>query len=224
MTTKRAVTAAVATATAAVLMSAQSAYACTIGDFTAKVTCDTSTGKAMSAIIVTDKDPSGTPADISVRIRLADGFDSETVGSGHIAHPTAAGVSTTILVPLMQGYQWNIHVTAGSIHDELLTNLPVSPEGPCVVASSHPSSTPSHPTHSATPSAAATPTSPAAAPGTSTSPAPSAASSSPAAGTGLAETGGGSNTALIGGAAALVITAGAGVLFATRRRTGSTRH
>lgn len=228
MAFKRAVTA--ATATAAVLLASGSAYACSIGDFTAKATCDTSTGKARAAITITDKDPSGTPADITVRIRMAVGTDGETVGTGHIEHPTAAGVSTTILVPWMQGYQWNVYVTAGSLKEERLTNLPVSPDSPCVASSasshpsSHPSGTQSHPApgHSASPSAAATPASSAAAPGTSTSPLPSPSASSPA-GTGLAETGGGSHTALIGGAAAVVIVGGAGVLFAARRRGATTR-
>ncbi|MEU3503809.1 hypothetical protein ABZ726_24660, partial [Streptomyces hundungensis] len=119
MAFKRAVTA--ATATAAVLLASGSAYACSIGDFTAKATCDTSTGKARAAITITDKDPSGTPADITVRIRMAVGTDGETVGTGHIEHPTAAGVSTTILVPWMQGYQWNVYVTAGSLKEERLT-------------------------------------------------------------------------------------------------------
>ncbi|AYG78633.1 hypothetical protein DWB77_00741 [Streptomyces hundungensis] len=226
MAFKRAVTVTAATATAAVLLASGSAYACSIGDFTAKATCDTSTGKARAAITITNKDPSGTPADITVRIRMAVGTDGETVGTGHIEHPTAAGVSTTILVPWMQGYQWNVYVTAGSLKEERLTNLPVSPDSPCVAssASSHPSGTPSHPApgHSASPSAAATPASSAAASGTSTSPLPSASASSPA-GTGLAETGGGSHTALIGGAAAVVIVGGAGVLFAARRRGATTR-
>ncbi|MFF4139099.1 hypothetical protein ACFY1B_48695 [Streptomyces mirabilis] len=62
------------------------AYACSIGDFTAKATCDTSTGEARAAITITDKDPSGTPADITVRIRMAVGTDGETVGTGHIDH------------------------------------------------------------------------------------------------------------------------------------------
>ncbi|MFD8007107.1 IS110 family transposase [Streptomyces mirabilis] len=80
-------------ATAAVLLTSGDAYACSIGDFTAKATCDTSTGEARAAITITDKDPSGTPADITVRIRMAVGADGETVGTGHIDHPTAAGAS-----------------------------------------------------------------------------------------------------------------------------------
>ncbi|MES4890435.1 LAETG motif-containing sortase-dependent surface protein [Streptomyces sp. NPDC096012] len=224
MTFKRAVTAAAAAATAAVLLASGSAYACSISDFTAKATCDTSTGEVRAAITVTDKDPSGTPADITVRRRMAVGSDGETLGTGHIEHPTAAGVSTTVLVPWIQGYQWNIYVTAGNIHEELLTNLPISPDTPCVATSSHPSSTPTGPAPSASPTVTATPTSPAAAPATSTSPVPSTSASLPAAGTGLAETGGGSNTTLIGGSAAVVITAGAGVLFAVRRRTAAARH
>ncbi|MCZ1003837.1 hypothetical protein O1M63_47250 [Streptomyces mirabilis] len=136
MISKRAVTAAAVAATAAVLLASGDAYACSIGDFTAKATCDTSTGEARAAITITDKDPSGTPADITVRIRMAVGTDGETVGTGHIDHPTAAGASTTILVPWLQGYQWNVSVTAGNLVDERLTDLPISPDTPCVPATS----------------------------------------------------------------------------------------
>ncbi|QIY76195.2 hypothetical protein HEP84_52135 [Streptomyces sp. RLB1-33] len=142
MISKHAVTAAAVAATTAVLLASGDANASSIGDFTAKATCDTSTGEARAAITVTDKDPSGTPADITVRIRMAVGTDGETVGTGHIDHPTAAGASTTILVPWLQGYQWNVSVTAGNLVDERLTDLPISPDTPCVPASSHPSGTP----------------------------------------------------------------------------------
>lgn len=222
---KRAVIAAGVTATAAVFLASGSAYASDISDFTAKATCDTGTGEARAAITVTDKDPSGTPADITVRIRMAVGSDGETLGTGRIEHPTAAGASTTVLVPWLQGYQWNIYVTAGDVHEELLTDLPISPDTPCVVASSsHPSDTPTGAAPSTSPAASATPSSSAAAPAAPTSPAPSTSAPSPAAGNGLAATGGGSDTALIVGSAAVVITAGAGVLFASRRRTAAARH
>lgn len=222
---KRAVTAAAVAAATAVLLASGNAYASSIGDFTAKATCDTSTGEARAAITVTDKDPSGTPADITVRIRMASGFDAETVGTGHIDHATAAGVSTTILVPWLQGYQWNVAVTAGTLVDERLTDLPISPDTPCVPAVSHPSGTPTPgPTPSASLPATVTTTSPAAAPLASTSTLPSTSASSPVAGTGLAETGGGSNTGLIAGSAGAVIAVGAGMLFAMRRRTAAGRH
>ncbi|MCX5384684.1 LAETG motif-containing sortase-dependent surface protein [Streptomyces sp. NBC_00083] len=209
-----------------VLLAAGSADACSIGDFTTKATCDTSTGEARAAITITDKDPSGTPADITVRVRMASGFDGETLGTAHIAHPTAKGVSTTILVPWLQGYQWNVSVTAGPLVDERLTNLPVSPDTPCAPTASHPAGTSAKPVPSASTVTTAKPTSSAAAPVASVSPAPSApsaAASSPA-GTALAETGGGSDAPLIAGSAAVVIAAGAGVLFAMRRRTAAGRH
>ncbi|MEU6477946.1 LAETG motif-containing sortase-dependent surface protein [Streptomyces sp. NPDC047017] len=230
MSFKRAATAAaVASAAATVLLASGSAHAGSISDFTAKATCDTSTGEARAAITVTDKDPSGTPADIIVRRRMAVGSDGETLGTGRIEHPTAAGGSTTVLVPWVQGYQWNIYVTAGDLHEELLTNLPISPDTPCVVTSTHPSSAPSGPASSTpptttAPTATATPTSSAAAPVTSASSVPSASPSSSSASGGLAETGGGSNSALIGGAAVVVIAVGAGVLVAARRRTAVGRH
>jgi hypothetical protein len=221
---KRTVTAAVVAGAAAVLLASGSAYACSIGDFTAKATCDTSTGEAKAAITVTDTDPSGTPADITVRLRMATGFDGETVGTGHIDHFTSGEATTTILVPWIQGYQWNVSVTAGSLTDERLTDLPISPESACVPDASNPSGTttttspapsasPTSPAHSASPT-----TPPAIAPASSTSP------SSTAAATALAETGGGSSTGLITGSAAAVIVAGGGVRFALRRRTAAGRH
>ncbi|SHL24422.1 LAETG motif-containing sortase-dependent surface protein [Actinacidiphila paucisporea] len=221
MISKRAVTAAAVAGTAAVFLASGSAYACSIGDFTAKASCDTSTGTAKAAITVTDTDPSGTPADITVRIRMASGFDGETVGTGHIDHFTTGQATTTILVPWMQGYQWNVSVTAGSLADERLTELPISPDTACV-----PDASPSGGTPTATsPAPAASPTSPAAvAPVSSTSAAPSASASSNGAGTQLASTGGGSNTGLIAGSAAAVVAAGGAVLFAVRRRTAAGRH
>ncbi|MFD7379738.1 LAETG motif-containing sortase-dependent surface protein [Streptomyces mirabilis] len=225
MISKRAVTAAAVAATAAVLLASGDAYACSIGDFTAKATCDTSTGEARAAITITDKDPSGTPADITVRIRMAVGTDGETVGTGHIDHPTAAGASTTILVPWLQGYQWNVSVTAGNLVDERLTDLPISPDTPCVPATSPTSGTPTvGPAPSVSPTAGVTPTSSAAAPLASTSSAPSTSASSPVARTRLAETGGGSDTGLIAGSAAAAIAAGTGLLFVMRRRTTAGRH
>lgn len=206
MFSKRTVTAAAVAGTAAVLLASGSAYACSIGDFTATATCDTSTGEAKAAITVTDTDPSGTPADITVRIRMASGFDGETVGTGHIDHFTGGEATTTILVPWMQGYQWNVSVTAGDLSDERLTDLPISPDSPCVPDASSP-----------TPSASPT-TPPAIAPVSATSPSPTAAAA------GLAETGGGGTTGLLAGSGAAVILAGGGVLFTVRRRTASGRH
>ncbi|SEG95318.1 hypothetical protein SAMN05216223_13322 [Actinacidiphila yanglinensis] len=221
MFSKRAVTAAAVAGTAAVLLASGSAYACSIGDFTAKASCDTSTGEAQAAITVTDTDPSGTPADITVRIRMASGFDGPTVGTGHIDHFTTGEARTTILVPWLQGYQWNVSVTAGGLVDERLTDLPISPDTACVPDTSQPSGTPA--TGSPAPSASAT-SSASVAPVSSTSAAPSAPASSTAAAAGLAETGGGSNTGLIAGSAAVVIAAGGGILLAMRRRTAAGRH
>ncbi|MFB7644347.1 LAETG motif-containing sortase-dependent surface protein [Streptomyces sp. NPDC056084] len=224
MVSKRSLVCTAASAVGVVLLASGSAQACSIGDFTAKATCDTSTGEARAAITVTDKDPSGTPADITVRIRMASGFDGETLGTGHIEHPTAAGARTTILVPWLSGYQWNVSVTAGNLTDERLTNLPISPDAPCTPAASPSSGASSKPVHSASPTTTAKPDSSAAAPVAAASSAPSAAPSSAATGTALAETGGGSDTALIAGSAAAIIAAGAGVLSVLRRRTAAGRH
>ncbi|MFF3976255.1 LAETG motif-containing sortase-dependent surface protein [Streptomyces sp. NPDC001828] len=227
MASKRAVISTAASAVGAVLLASGSAHACSIGDFTAKATCDTSTGEARAAITVTDKDPSGTPADITVRIRMASGFDGEVLGTGHIDHPTAAGARTTILVPWLSGYQWNVSVTAGNLTDERLTSLPISPDVPCAPAASHSSGASSKPHRTASPTATAKPTSSAAAPLPAASPASPAlptTPSSPPTGSALAETGGGGNAPLIVGSGVAVIAGGAGVLLALRRRTAAGRH
>lgn len=221
MFSKRAVTAAAVAGTAAVLLASGSAYACDISDFTATAACDTSTGTAKAAITVTDTDPSGTPADITVHIRMPTGFDDELVGTGHIDHFTTGKATTTILVPWVQGYQWNVAVTAGPLDDVRLTELPISPDTACVPEASQPSGTP---TPSATAPSATPSTTAAVAPVSSESAAPSASASSNVTTTTLAETGGGSNTGLLAGAAAAVIAVGGGVLFALRRRTAAARH
>lgn len=224
MMSKRAVTAAAVAGTAAVLLASGSAYACSIGDFTAKATCDTSTGEAKAAITVTDEDSSGTPADITVRIRMASGFDGETVGTGHIDHFTSGVATATVLVPWRQGYQWNVAVTAGSLVDERLTDLPISPDTPCVPDASQPSSTATatSPAPSTSPAAPAASNSPTASnsPAASTSPAPA----SVGAAAHLAATGGGSSTGLLAGSAAAAVAVGGGVLFMLRRRTVAGRH
>lgn len=225
MISQRRMAAAAATAAAAVLLTAHSALACSIDDFTAdaKARCDTSTGTPKAAITVTDKDGSGTPADISVVLRMATGMEGPVVGTAHIAHPTAEGVSTTILVDWEQGYSWYVTVTAGDFHDQQLAVLPMSDDVPCEV--------PTTPAPPATPTGSTTPAAPASSSpstdATSAAPVPAAATSGPAATSGataLAETGGGSHTGLIAASAAAIAAAGAGVLFAVRRRGATARH
>lgn len=55
------------------LLAAGSAAACNIDDFSVGSTaqCDISVGVAKAAITITDKDASGTPADITVYLHLA---------------------------------------------------------------------------------------------------------------------------------------------------------
>ncbi|WP_329138559.1 hypothetical protein OG552_31015 [Streptomyces sp. NBC_01476] len=197
-----------------------------IGDFVVapRAVCDTGTGAAKAAITVTDKDASGTPADISVRIRLASGYDSGgDLATAHVTHPTAAGTTVRLLVDWKPGYQWNVRVTAGDLSDALTSTLPISDDTPCVVPTS------AGPSASASTSAgaggssssSATPSVPLDAP--STGPAAAVSPVAASGGSGLAETGGGSDTGLIAGAAAVVIAGGCGTLIAVRRRT-SARH
>lgn len=213
--TKRGLVAAGALGVGSVLLATGSAFACNINDFSADsvAKCDVSTGTPKAAITVTDKDPSGTPADIIVHLRMADGRANGPIqGTAHIEHPTAEGVSVTILVDWYQGYQWIVEANAGNGKvDDYIATLPISPDTPCEVpASTSPTPTSSAPAGQPTASAPAVPVS-------ADSSAPSPASS--ASGTVLAETGGGSDSGLIAGAAGALIIVGGGALFARRRRS-----
>lgn len=222
MISKRGLAAATAAGAAGVLLFSGSAFACSIGDFSAgaQARCDTSTGRPMAAITVTDKDASGTPATITVGAHLATGQPSEVFATVHIDHPTAAGVSRTVLVPWEPGAQWDVRVTAGPLYNELVPGYPTSADAPCTAATPAPSKAPvAAPVKTAapggTPSAAPTATAPAAAP------APS--SSSPSAGKALAETGGGSGTGTLAAFAGVLIAIGGGAQFMLRRRAVAVR-
>jgi hypothetical protein len=228
------VAAASTAAVGVVMMGSGTAFATSTSDFVVnpRAVCDTSTGVPKAAITVTDKDASGAPADIVVRIRLADGRDvGGDLATAHIEHPTAAGVSVTLLVDWKAGYQWNVRVTGDGLDNALLSPLPISDEPTCTVPPTSPSpsaTTPAGgsggPSPSGSTSASPSPSASAdAAPTTSAASEPSA-SATATGGPTLAESGGGSSTGLITGAAAVVLLAGAGTLVALRRRAAAGRH
>ncbi len=105
---KRAVTAAAMTATTAVLLASGDAHACSIGDFSAKATCDARHRRGPGRHHDHGQGPLRHAADITVRIRMAVGTDGETMRPGRRRPPTAAGASTTILVP------WGPRATNGT--------------------------------------------------------------------------------------------------------------
>ncbi|MDJ0345136.1 hypothetical protein [Streptomyces sp. PH10-H1] len=219
MISKRGLVAATAAGAGALLLAAGPAVACSIGDFSAgtKALCDTSTGAPMAAITVTDKDGTGTPADISVLLHMASGQQAgPVVGSVHIAHPTAAGVTRTILVEWLPGYTWDVQVRAGNILDEYLDVHPASADTACALpgkpttAPAKPSSTPTTATHDSAPPSSTK----------KATPSPSASTT----GTVLATTGGGDDTATIAGLASAFLLVGAGGLFVLRRRAATGKH
>ncbi len=219
-------------AAALALGAAHTALACSISDFSAATGCDTN---GNGVIRVTDKDASGTPATITVYMKLTQPFDNERlVGTKTIEHPTAQG-TTVEFVPLdwYAGEQFRIHVKAGDRVDDDIRPLLVVPDETCkpsgpspsapATPSAQPSSASEHP--SPTPSAAPTTrpgstqsSSPAAAPGASSAPSPAGAGSD------LAETGASSSTPVIAGIAAALVIAGIGTLLALRRRAAHRSH
>ncbi|MBO1335962.1 LAETG motif-containing sortase-dependent surface protein [Streptomyces sp. VRA16 Mangrove soil] len=208
-------------ATALTLGVAGTASACSIRDFSAEATC-TSDGHGI--IRVTDKDASGTPADITLYIKMSAGSGEEdrTIGTKHIDHPTGEGVSVDFAYDWAPGTQFRVRVKASDKVDEDIKPDLTTPDKACAATStSTPSqSTTPKPTPSASaPTKSATPT-PSAPTSSAAAPAP-ANSASPAGDSNLAETGASSNTGLIAGIAAALVVAGGGVVFALRKRGGA---
>ncbi|WP_225098025.1 LAETG motif-containing sortase-dependent surface protein [Streptomyces sp. CoH27] len=227
---------AVGTSAAAAALSvaaAQTALACSIADFSAAPACDSS-GKPV--VRVTDKDPSGTPATLTLKIELSAPGGERDLDTQTIQHPTAQGVSVD-LHPLTwnAGQTYVIHVKAGDSVDEDLKppvvvpdNFTCAPAGGSFSASPTPtapaSSAPTAPASSAPTAPASSAPSATPAPvhsggGTAASPVASSAPSPAGGGTHLASTGASGNTPLIAGAAAALVLAGAGIVTALRRRT-----
>ncbi|MET8829146.1 LAETG motif-containing sortase-dependent surface protein [Streptomyces sp. NPDC004610] len=216
----------VAAASAALALSAAgTALACDISEFSAAAICDGTKG----VITVTDKDPTGVPALVTVYLEN-NGADEKLIGSQEVKG-SREGVTITFEEDWKPNAEYRIHVKAGDQVDEDIKPNLVTPSTACTTdgtATPTPTPTPSEsvpestaPAESETP--APTPSAPeesssAPAPGESVSNAPS-----PAAGqSNLAETGADSNTGMIAGiAAALVVVGGGAVFFGFRRRGAS---
>ncbi|BCL27370.1 alpha-ketoglutarate decarboxylase [Streptomyces aurantiacus] len=206
----------VASASAALTLGlAGNALACNISEFSAVAKCDGTKG----VISVTDKDPSGVKAKVSV-FRSNDGGE-KLVGEQEV-EGTREGVTIDFSEDWKPNTTYRVHVKAGNQVDEDIKGGLTTPSEGC--ESPEESTPPASPSPSEKPSQE--PSSPSDA---SEAPKPSAAESSPAASTGdnapspagdsnLAETGSSSNTGAIAGIAAALVAAGAGVMFALRRR------
>jgi len=213
----------VASASAALALGvAGTAFACNISEFSADAKCDGEKG----VISVTDKDPSGTLATVTVYLGDKVIGTQDVVGSRE-------GVTVDFPEDWAPNTTYRVHVKAGNqvdkdINPDVTTSGEACKAKPTPTPPASETPTPSEP--------AATPTPSASEPEDSATPTPSASESTPGApadsvptpagGTSnLAETGASSNTGVIAGiAAALVAVGGGAVFFGMRRRGASSKN
>ncbi|MGW0655661.1 LAETG motif-containing sortase-dependent surface protein [Streptomyces umbrinus] len=198
----------VASASAALTLGlAGNALACNISEFSAVAKCDGAKG----VISVTDKDPTGVSATVTVFLE-SNGADEKLVGTQEVKG-SREGVTIDFSEDWKPNAEYRIHVKAGKQVDEDIKPNLVTPSEAC--KSEEPS------TPSATPSPSDEPSSPVTAKPESPAPSepsePSESESTPAGGSipspaggdsNLAETGSSSNTGAIAGIAAALVAAG----------------
>ncbi|MGW1544024.1 LAETG motif-containing sortase-dependent surface protein [Streptomyces sp. NPDC002309] len=209
-----------AASAALVLGVAGNALACHISEFSAAAECEGTKG----VITVTDKDPSGTPATVSVYLENK-GADERLVGSQEVKG-SREGVTITFAEDWKPNATYRVHVKAGKQVDADIEPNLVTPATACTTddtpkptpseSAPEPSDAPSTPVESDSP--APTPseddsTAPADAPGNAPSPAVGDSN--------LAETGAGSGTGMIVGIAAALVVVGGGAVFLGMRRRGA---
>ncbi|MBK3628672.1 LPXTG cell wall anchor domain-containing protein [Streptomyces sp. MBT49] len=216
-----------AASAALALSAAGTALACDISEFSATAACDGAKG----VITVTDKDPTGVPAVITVFLEN-NGADLRQVGTEQTVVGSKKGVTVTFAEDWEPNAEYRVHVLAVKgkktfVDADISPNV-TTPSKACKADdTSTPSTTPSAspsetktapPAGTATPSASPSETSDdSAAPVPSASNAPSAAVQE----SNLAETGANSNTGLIVGVAAALVVVGGGAVFFGMRRRGS---
>ncbi|MEU1852108.1 LAETG motif-containing sortase-dependent surface protein [Streptomyces sp. NPDC019990] len=218
----------VASASAALALGAAgNALACDISDFSAEAKCDGGKG----VITVTDVDPAGVPATVSVYLQN-NGADAKKLGE-QVVKGSREGTIITFAEKWKPNAEYRIHVKAVGYVDEDIEPSLVTPVTACRKEEEPPASTPpTTPAPSASPSKPAEETgTPAPAPSESGTPAPAPSGSesttpagnapAPAAGdSNLAETGASSSTAVIAGIAAALVAVGGGAVFYGMRRRG----
>jgi LPXTG-motif cell wall-anchored protein len=209
----------VVAASAALALSASgNALACNIGEFSAAAECDGDKG----VITVTDVDPAGIPATVTVSLKST----GEQVGQETVKG-SKEGTTVAFSVDWKPNTEYRVHVKADRYVDEDIKPDLVTPSTPCKTEDtptptpSESSSTPSDETETPAPE----PSTSAPAPSQDESTAPAAVPSnapSPAAGeSNLAETGANSNTGMIAGIAAALVAVGGGAVFFGLRRRGA---
>ncbi|MGX1117675.1 LPXTG-motif cell wall-anchored protein [Streptomyces ambofaciens] len=208
----------VVAASAALALSASgNALACNINEFSAEAKCDGDNG----VITVTDVDPAGIPATVTVSLKST----GEQVGQETVKG-SKEGTTVSFSVDWKPNTEYRVHVKADKYVDEFIKPDVTTPSTPCKTEEPSPtpsesSSTPSEETETPAPEPSTSAPAPSQPEG-STAPAavPNDNAPSPAAGdSNLAETGANSNTGMIAGiAAALVVVGGGAVFFGLRRR------
>jgi LPXTG-motif cell wall-anchored protein len=208
----------VVSASAALAIGASgNALACNINEFSAAAKCEGDKG----VITVTDVDPSGVPATVTVYLQN-NGADLRKVGE-QVVKGSREGVTITFAEDWKPNAEYRVHVEAKPYVDEDIKPNLVTPATACTTeATPTPSATPTPaPSESASTPSGETGTPTPSAPESTTPPAGTESNApSPAGGdSNLAETGADSNTGLIAGiAAALVVLGGGAVFFGMRRR------
>ncbi|MFE4050715.1 LAETG motif-containing sortase-dependent surface protein [Streptomyces sp. YIM B13518] len=196
---------------------AGNAAACNITEFSAEAECVGDKG----VITVTDKDPAGVPATITVF--LQDKQIGEQVVKG-----TREGTTITFEEDWKPNAEYRIHVNAKPYVDEDIKPNLVTPATACTTeeeeppAEEEPAPTPSE--SSSTPAEEPGTPAPSPSPSESESTVPADTSNnapSPAGESNLAETGANSNTGLIVGVAAALVAVGGGAVFFGMRRRGA---
>ncbi|WP_406413690.1 LAETG motif-containing sortase-dependent surface protein [Streptomyces sp. NBC_01614] len=208
----------VASASAALALGlAGNALACNISEFAAEAKCDGDKG----VITVTDVDPSGIPATISVYLQN-NGADLKKVGE-QVVKGSREGVTITFAENWKPDAEYRVHVkAAGYVDEDIKPNL-TTPSTACKKEEEEPPAPSDTPTPSDSASTPAEET-PAPTPSESESTAPADTGSAPSPATddsNLAETGANSNTGLIAGIAVGLVAIGGGAVFFGLRRRGA---
>ncbi|GHB00319.1 alpha-ketoglutarate decarboxylase [Streptomyces tendae] len=208
----------VVAASAALALSASgNALACNINEFSAEAKCDGDNG----VITVTDVDPAGIPATVTVSLKST----GEQVGQETVKG-SKEGTTVSFAVDWQPNTEYRVHVKADKYVDEFIEPDVKTPSTPCKTEDtpsptpSESSSTPSDETESPAPEPSTSAPAPSQPESTAPAAVPNDNAPSPAAGdSNLAETGANSNTGMIAGiAAALVVVGGGAVFFGMRRR------
>ena len=198
---------------------AGNAAACNIDEFSAEAKCVGDKG----VISVTDVDPAGVPATITVFLQN-NGADIKKVGE-QVVKGSAKGTTITFEEDWKPNAVYRVHVDAKPYVDEDIEPNLTTPGTACKKdeeppAPEEPTPTPSE--SSSTPSEEPGTPTPSAPESESTPPADTASNApSPAGDSNLAETGANSNTGVIAGVAAALVAIGGGAVFFGMRRRGA---